>query len=150
MFAIFDRSSFPIVKVTLNKGPNSDKEFDDFLNQWTELYNEGKDFTFIFETMEMKDPHINYAIKMAQFIKNLKNRDHQYLEKSIILINNNKIRYLLDFIFMIQSPVAPIYIYNISNGEIDIEIGIIDCIQNIIDNPNTLTVLPGKSFLPIF
>ena len=51
---------------------------------------------------------------------------------------------------MIQSPVAPIYIYNISNGEIDIEMGIIDCIQNIIDNPNTLTVLPGKSFLPIF
>ena len=87
---------------------------------------------------------------MSQFIKNLKNRDHQYLEKSIILINNNKIRYLLDFIFMIQSPVAPIYIYNISNGEIDIEMGIIDCIQNIIDNPNTLTVLPGKSFLPIF
>jgi hypothetical protein len=150
MFAVFDRTNFPIVKVTFNEGPNSDEEFDDFLNQWIQLYSEMNDFTFLFETMEMKNPHIKYAIKMSQFIKRLKNNDHQYLQKSIILINNNKIKYLLDFIFMIQSPVAPIYIYNISTDNFDIETGLIDMIQNIIDNTNTLTVLPGKSIIPIF
>lgn len=150
MFAVFDRTNFPIVKVTFNEGPNSDEEFDDFLNQWTQLYEERDDFTFLFETMEMRNPHIKYAIKMSQFIKRLKNNDHQYLQKSIILINNNKIKYLLDFIFMIQSPVAPIYIYNISNDNFDIETGLTDMIENIINNTNTLTVLPGRSILPIF
>lgn len=150
MFAVFDRTNFPIVKVKFNEGPNSDEEFDDFLNQWTQLYEERNDFTFLFETMDMRNPHIKYAIKMSQFIKRLKNNDHQYLQKSIILINNNKIKYLLDFIFMIQSPVAPIYIYNISNDNFDIETGLTDMIENIINNSNTLTVLPGKSILPIF
>ena len=54
-----------------------------------------------------------YVLKMSEFIKKLKRRDIQYLEKSIIFINNNKIKYLLDAIFAIQKPVAPVYIYNI-------------------------------------
>ena len=34
------------------------------------------------------------------------------LRKSLILVNHQKISRLLDFIFAIQSPVAPVYIYH--------------------------------------
>ena len=41
MFAQFNREDFPIVKVHMNGKPESDKDFDDFLNEWTKLYDEG-------------------------------------------------------------------------------------------------------------
>ena len=150
MFATFDKTNFPIVKVVFDEGPNSDQEFDNFINEWINLYTEGNDFTFLFETMEMKNPHIKYALKMSQFIKRLKSYDHQFLEKSIILINNYKIRYLLDFIFLIQSPVAPVYIYNIQDEPFDIETGLINTINTIINHPNTTIIYPGRSLIPIF
>ena len=34
----------------------------------------------------------------------------QYLQRSIIIVNNSFIQSLLDLIFFIQSPVAPVYI----------------------------------------
>lgn len=116
MFATFDKSSFPIVKVVFEEGPNSDEEFDNFTNEWLELYNQKINFTFLFDTINMRNPAYKYTIKMSQFIKRLKREEIQYLEKSIILINTNKIKYMLDFIFLIQKPVAPVYIYNINNG----------------------------------
>lgn len=119
MFANYNYDNFPIVKVTFEEGPNSNIEFEQFTDKWIELYDKCENFTFIFDTTSMKNPEYKYSLKMAQFIKKLKKRDIQYLEKSIILINSNKIKYLLDGIFLIQKPVAPVYIYNILNGNID-------------------------------
>ena len=50
---------------------------------------------------------------MAWFIRRLK-KDYreQYLERSLILVNRVGIRRLLDLIFAIQSPVAPVYIFH--------------------------------------
>ena len=81
----------------------------------------------------MINPSYKYALKMPMFIKRLKKREKQYLQKSIILINDNKIKYMLDFIFLVQSPVAPVYIYNINNG-------VLNAIEDIINNPNTLFI----------
>ena len=47
---------------------------------------------------------------MSAFIHRLKKEPEQYLQKSIILVNNSFIQNLLDLIFFIQSPVAPVYI----------------------------------------
>ena len=135
MFATFDKSSFPIVKVIFDEGPNSDEEFNEFTNEWLELYNQKRYFTFLFDTVNMKNPAYKYTIKMSQFIKRLKREQIQYLEKSIILINNNKIKYLLDAIFAIQKPVAPVYIYNNKDQE-DI------IIDNILTNEKTLIINP--------
>lgn len=144
MFAEFDETGFPLIKVVMNNVPESDDEFNSFLNKWSELYDEERDFQFLFDTTNVGLPHIKYSIKMSQFIKNLKRREHQYLQESIILINNNKVKWLLDFIFTIQPPVAPVYIYNINNG-IQYPINL-ELIKN---NNNTERVEPGKSWLPI-
>ncbi len=133
MFASFNKDNFPIVNVTLHEGPTNENDYQSFLNEWLNLYDNQKDFTFVFDTTSMVNPSYKYAIKMPMFIKKLKKRDHQYLRKSIILINDNKIKYMLDFIFLIQSPVAPVYIYNINNG-------ILNNINDIINNPNTLFI----------
>ena len=79
---------------------------------------------------------------MSAFIKNLKRRDYQYLQKSIILVNSNIVKSMLDLIFYIQPPVAPVYIIN---NETQIEL----ILKNVISE-NTITILPGKSFLNLF
>lgn len=135
MFSEYNYDDLPNVKVTFNEGPKSLEEYDDFINKWFELYDKKENFTFIFDTTNMKNPAYKYALKMSQFIKKLKKKDIQYLEKSIILINSNNIKYLLDGIFLIQKPVAPVYIYNINNG-------IKSDINDIINDSNTLRVDP--------
>jgi hypothetical protein len=151
MFAEFDRTNFPIVKVTMNSSPESLEDFQDFLNKWTELYEEQNDFSFIFDTQSVTNPPLKYSIKMSQFIKNLRKRDYQYLQKSIILINSNKVQWMLDFIFLIQPPVAPVYIYNIHNNDlIEGNILLNNNIQKIMDHPDTSYIEPNKPFLPLF
>ena len=133
MFATFDESSFPIVNVKLFEGPLNDNDFNSFIQKWVEYYNNKQFFSFVFDTTELKNPSFKYALKMPIFIYYLKKRNIQYLEKSIILINDNKIKYLLDFIFSVQKPVAPVYIYNIKNGINH---------QDIIKDKNTLIIMP--------
>ena len=113
MFAEFDYSDYDsksIVKVKLNKTIENDPDFYDFTVRWLNLYELKKDFTFIFNADSVGYVPIKYSFKMALFIKSLKTRNRQYLKKSIIIIKNKFARALLDLIFLIQSPVAPVYI----------------------------------------
>ena len=45
MFSEYDRSSFPLVKVKIIGIP-SDNDFDEFLRQWLQLYEEMNEFSF--------------------------------------------------------------------------------------------------------
>ena len=77
---------------------------------------------------------------MSLFIKKLKKRDYHYLQKSIIFVKSNTVKRMLDIIFMLQPPVAPVYI--ISNQD-NIPYILEDNIDNI--RENIITILPSKS-----
>lgn len=140
MFYSFNKENFPIVKVIFNGSPESDDDFQLFLNEWLSLYYEKKEFIFYFDTINLGTPHLKYSLKMSEFIKKLKKNEIQYLQQSIILINNNLIKFLLEFIFLIQSPVAPVYIFNISN--VNLSNNIEENINFIIQNKNTSIINP--------
>lgn len=112
MWANYNYSKFPIVKVEFNKTINNEIEFSDFLVKWTLLYKSKKDFTFIFNTIDVGFVNPKYCFKMTKFIKKLKKFNHQYLQKSLIIVSNKYIKYLLNIIFRLQKPVAPVYIYS--------------------------------------
>lgn len=111
MFAIFNYDNFPIIHVNFTNNLN-EQSLNEFFKEWLTLYLKGENFIFLFDTRDITEiPNIKYALRMSQFIKKLKkDNTYHYLQKSIILINNKKISYLLDFIFNIQKPVAPVYI----------------------------------------
>jgi|TARA_B110000238_G_C16046438_1_gene404130 hypothetical protein len=139
MFAVYDYTryeSHSIVTVTLNSQVENDKDFDDFLLQWLNLYIKKRMFTLIFDTSNVGYIPLIYSLRMSAFIGNLKKQKHQFLDKSIILINSNIVKHMLDFIFMIQAPVAPVYITN-NIAEID---------MIVCDKPTSATIiLPHKS-----
>lgn len=115
MFANYNYDNFPIIFVEFSENINSETEFDQFLSEWLILYHNRKDFSFIFDTRNMKNISIKYAIKMTLFIKNLRKQPYHYLQKSLILVNDKNIKRLLDFVFTLQSPVAPVYLWHINS-----------------------------------
>ena len=143
MFAEYDYSLYEknsIVKIKLNKKIEDNKDFNDFLNKWLELYEREKDFIFIFDTSDVGFIPIKYSIQMSLFIKKLKKRDYHYLQKSIIFVKSNIVKRMLDFIFMLQPPVAPVYIINnLDHIEYILEDNI-DVIKKKI-----ITIMPSKS-----
>ena len=132
MFADYDYSQLPNVKVKLNNVIDDD-DFDEFLKEWLKLYIKKKKYSFIFDTTNVSNVPLKYSIRMAEFIKELKNNEIQYLEKSIILINNLFVKQMLNIILRLQSPVAPIYLVS-NETEIDLilnneDISNIQCIM---------------------
>ena len=109
MFVKFNYDNFPNIYVTFGK-LETNEEFNILTNEWLQLYEQKIPFTFIFDSSNLEVYNIKYSFKMSAFIHRLKKEPEQYLQKSIILVNNSFIQYLLDLIFYIQSPVAPVYI----------------------------------------
>ena len=109
MFVKFNYDNFPNVHVTFGK-LNSTEEFNIMTSEWLRLYEQKIPFTFIFDTTNLEVYNIKYSFKMSEFIYRLKKEPKQYLQRSIILVKNSFIQHLLDLIFFIQSPVAPVYI----------------------------------------
>ena len=122
MFVKFNYDNFPNVYVTFGK-LNSNEEFNILTNEWLRLYEQKIPFTFIFDSSNLEVYNIKYSFKMSAFIYRLKKEPIQYLQKSIIIVNNSFIQSLLDLIFYIQSPVAPVYIIRDPNN-----------VQKILDN----------------
>ena len=111
MWATFDYTKYEtrsIVKVMFSDEVN-DESFDAFLKEWITLYNAKRDFSFVFDTTRVGYVPLKYSIRMSSFIGKLKKCPYQYLQKSVFIVSSNFVQYMLDFIFLIQPPVAPIY-----------------------------------------
>ena len=109
MWAFYDYSLTPLIKVNFIGRIKKRENFLNFVEEWRELYRQKKDFNFIFDTRNVGLISPVYCYMMANFIHELKNNDYQYLKYSVIIVKNKVIQYLLNIIFKIQKPVAPIY-----------------------------------------
>lgn len=113
MFAQYDYSNFPEVKVTFHGTIKDPNDFLWFTQQWINLYVDQKEFQFLFDMKDIGLVNPYYSYKMASFISELKQHPIQYLTKSTIININSFTKYLLWIIFKIQKPVAPVeMIYN--------------------------------------
>ena len=113
MFANYDYTEFPEVKVTFDGSINNETDFTLFIDQWRNLYEDKNYFTFLFDMSGMGYVNPKYCYKMALFISELKRQDIQYLTSTRIINVNRYLYYLLQLIFALQGPVAPVTIvYN--------------------------------------
>ena len=108
-WATYDDSQFPVVRVKMKGVIRNDKDFTDFINEWLKLYERNEEFVFYFDTRDVGWVNAKYAYRMSKFISNLKRRNSkEYLQRSYIVYNSWYIKSLLNFIFFLQSPVAPV------------------------------------------
>lgn len=115
MWANYDYSNQPIVKVIFEKSIKDEEDFNQFLKEWVTLYDNKKDFFFILDTRNVGLIKMKYVHKMVKFIKKMKQFEHQYLQKSIVIVDNTIIRYLLNIIFNLTKPLATVHIVSDKN-----------------------------------
>ena len=108
------------------------------------------EFSFLFDIRELGNVSLKYCMKMSLFIYKLRKKEYQYLQKSVIVLNDTKIQRLLDFIFALQSPVADVFIYNNNTDSIE-ELELFAhniSLVNLEEYNNVLYIEPNKSFIP--
>ena len=111
-WANFDTSTFPLVKVTMNRNIDSDEEFTKFLEDWEDLYLKNQNFTLFFDTTNVGFVSMKYAFRMRSFIRRLKTKFPDLLERSLIKVDSGWVRFLLRVIFTFEKPVADVYIHS--------------------------------------
>ena len=140
MWATFDDSEFPKVKITLNGVPENNNDFIDFLTKW-DSYNSSKydaeKYVFLFDTTNVGMVNPKYALKMGDFIKELKKKP-QSLKASVIKCNSSYTRFLLRVIFWLQKPLQ--CIHHIHNDD-KIVNNIADLLVNKLSVNNEYTTL---------
>jgi hypothetical protein len=110
-FFKFDFSSMPNIKVIFT-GKITENNLNGFFKEWLRVNTFKTYHNLIFDTTNLDIPSIKVAIKIGQFIKNLRDEKPQYLQRSIIILNENIIiRNLTKIVFKITKPAAPVFIY---------------------------------------
>ena len=115
MWANYYFNQNQLVKIRLKNGIENKADFNNFIDKWRDLYKEKNNFTFIFDTINTSIINPYYCYLMANFIKELKQNETQYLNYSIIIVKNYAIKILLNIIFGIQKPVAPVFLIDNNN-----------------------------------
>ena len=127
-----DKEHFPIVIVKLINTIESNDELEGFFKEWLSLYEEKKEYMFIFDTTQLGMPNISYCYKLKQFMNELRKLPKQYLKRSLILVSSSYVKYLLNFIFSITTPLAIVHIYNLPDSSEDINY--VDVFNSVIND----------------
>ena len=115
-FAHYILDEFPKIKVKFQNNIQNKEDYYLFEKEWLDCYNYKKHFSFVFDTTNVGMIHIKYVYKLTKFIHNLKKKklnnpnEFDFLQYSIIIVNNWYIKHLLNITFMIQKPVSTVYI----------------------------------------
>ena len=132
-FYSINQENFPIIKIVL-KGDITDKALNEFFDIWLSFYKKEKKFYLLFDICNVNNPSIKHSFQLARFIQKIKEKNPQYLKKSILILNNNYIlRKIMGLVFTITSPAAPLYLYWKHEYETNINN---DTIQEIFERQN--------------
>lgn len=111
---------YPIINVVFNDCKQSDEEFNKIFDKWEDMYEEKKDFIFIIDTTNINSLNLNYAYKMAKFIKKMKKEyEYHYLNKTMIVMNNNFILNIIKILLSLTSPISEMYLIKSNENNIN-------------------------------
>ena len=111
MFATYNLEKWPLVYINMVGDIKTYIDYKQFTSTWMGLYNKLEPFTMLFDATKFGDVSMFYALKMAMFIKKIKRKRPQYLQKSIIMLESKWLKHLVGLMFFMESPAAPVYVY---------------------------------------
>ena len=116
MIISYSVDTFPLVNVRFTNGIDKNNYFyNKFINYWKFLYNSKIHFYFVMDLSQLTKPDILLCYDFIQFQQKLKQNPIQYLDFSILIINNSFIRNLLNFIWKMCSPLNTVYLVDSKN-----------------------------------
>tara|TARA_B100000424_G_C22905724_1_gene481750 strand:+ start:807 stop:1349 length:543 start_codon:yes stop_codon:yes gene_type:complete len=108
--AVFE-FEYPYVYINFNNSNIvDDNNLELFFNLWLRVYEEKMPYIIVFDGTMIEYAKPKFIFRFAKFMKKLRKQTPQYLQYSIIIINNSLMRGLMNMVFRIQAPVAPVYL----------------------------------------
>ena len=112
-----DKSDYPNLRFDMYSITN-DVEYNIITNEWRKLYNRNKEFMLTYETKELHDVSWKYVFKLPFFMREI-GRLPRLLKHSHIYVYDYRILKMLKFIFMVQKPLATVYVIFNSRDEMN-------------------------------
>ena len=107
----YDTHSFPTVHVTVTNETDDNNDFyNRFMNYWETKYKERKHFHFLFNFESLSKPNLGLLIDFVKRQKKLKEESIQYLDYSVVIVNNIVIKSILNGIWKISPPLNTVYL----------------------------------------
>ena len=115
-FFHFDKKRWPIIVLTIRGKPVNDEDFDNFLETWKLIYIEsmtkGERYKLIFDTRLAQMVKLDYLSKLGTWLKDIKDLTERWMDKTAIIVSNQSIQLLIQFVFRIYKAVRPFKIFN--------------------------------------
>ena len=128
MKIIFNSLKFPTVYVDFtNENDNNNEYYNKFISYWEEQYIKKKHFHYVMNLQELSLPNMGLMIDFVKRQNKLRLSKIQYLDYSIVVINNSFISFILEKMWKICPPLNTIYIVS--------QICIAEQLLNHINNP---------------
>ena len=130
----YTTKDFPLVKVFFNNDPDPDnKSYETFMNYWEENYKNKTYFKMLMDLSNLTKPNL-FKLKdfMTRQVK-LKENYEQYLKYSVIILENQGVRSILNFLWKCYPPLNTVYLVS--------SLMIAESLINILDKPINENIL---------
>lgn len=115
MFYFFDTTRFPVVVLTINGGPQSDKDMNDFLNAWQSIYilsmQKLERYKLIFDVRQAGMLPLHYLKMMVVWLIKVKELTEKWMDRTAIIVKDEGIRILIQFAFTIYKAQRPFKVF---------------------------------------
>ena len=106
---------FPLVKVYFNDELDPEnKYYEEFMNYWEENYRKKISFKFLMDLTNLTKPNLLKLRDFMMRLVKLKDNNEQYLQYSVIVLDNNPVKSILNFLWRWHPPLNVVYMVSTS------------------------------------
>lgn len=107
----YNTDNFPLVYVYFNNDSDTkNKYYDDFMNYWEGNYKKKQYFKFLMDLTNLTKPNLLKLKDFMMRLVKLKDNNEQYLQYSVIVLNNDVVSGILNFLLKLYPPLNTVYI----------------------------------------
>jgi len=110
-FSLEKDSEKNLITITFESSATN-SEFDDYLEQYKNLYNRNETFTVIFDARKISNLSPSQIFKKAALMQSMKTIHKKHLKHFYVIANSKYTVNIIKSMFSIIKPVVPYNIYN--------------------------------------
>lgn len=108
-------SHFPLVIFKVIGEVKSSEDIHKITRRWTEIYTlsmiKKQSFRLIFDASQVKISEIKLLKPMAEFLIKVKNLTEMFMDRTAIIVSDDKIKTFIRFVFNFYKPVKPFKVF---------------------------------------
>lgn len=116
-------TTWPVVCIKIVGVPKDKEDIHKIINIWSQIYVRSmtcnEKFKLVFDAREASLNNVELLRVLAEFLIKVKLMTEQWMDRTSILVSEEKIRNLIKFVFLLYKPVRPFKVF--TNAEKSLE-----------------------------